>query len=81
MFDHTFFLDSTRANRADVIRYFYDISGRYTLTGQHNREPNSEPLKWSNIARDITGVYPGLWGGDFLFLPDDVRSRFVYVCL
>ncbi|OXA41547.1 hypothetical protein Fcan01_23616 [Folsomia candida] len=68
-----------KATRGDLIQYFNNISGRYTLSGQHNREPNSEPWKWSSIARDITGVFPGLWGGDFLFLPDDVRDRQIMI--
>lgn len=63
------------ATRDDLIRYIADISGSHTITGQHNREPNSDPTKWTRVVRDITGVLPGLWGGDFLFLPDDVNNR------
>lgn len=62
-------------SRTDVIRYFSTISGSNIISGQHNREPNSDPTKWTRVARDITGLFPGLWGGDFLFLPDDVRYR------
>lgn len=62
-------------SRGDVLRYFSAISGTKIISGQHNREPNSDPTKWTRVARDITGLFPGLWGGDFLFLPDDVRNR------
>ncbi|CAL8097309.1 unnamed protein product [Orchesella dallaii] len=62
-------------SRTDVIQYLSSISGSKIISGQHNREPNSDPAKWTRIARDITGLFPGLWGGDFLFLPDDVQNR------
>ena len=58
-----------------VMAYLNEISGRHTVSGQHNREPNSDPTKWTRTARDITGETPGLWGGDFLFSPDDVNHR------
>ena len=58
-----------------MLNYFSSISGSKIIAGKHNREPNSDPSKWTRTARDITGLYPGLWGGDFLFLPDDVSHR------
>jgi mannan endo-1,4-beta-mannosidase len=64
-----------KSSRAELLAYFSQISGKSTIAGQHNREPNSDPTKWTRVVHDITGVYPGLWGGDFLFLPDDVASR------
>jgi len=68
--------NSTRAaTKQEVLEYLSYISGTRTASGQHNREPNSDPTKWTRVVRDITGLYPGLWGGDFLFLPDDVRNR------
>ncbi|MFD5114805.1 glycoside hydrolase family 26 protein [Streptomyces sp. NPDC058220] len=60
---------------ADVVGYLRSLSGNRTVTGQHNREPNSQPSKWTAKVHDITGVYPGLWGGDFLFASDDVNNR------
>lgn len=60
---------------ADVVDYLRQISGDHTVTGQHNREPNSQPALWTSRVHDITGVYPGLWGGDFLFSADDVANR------
>lgn len=63
------------ANAADVVAYLNGISGNHTVSGQHNREPNSAPATWTNRVHDITGVYPGLWGGDFLFSADDIANR------
>ena len=60
---------------SDVMALLSEISGRNTISGQHNREPNSDPTKWTRTARDITGETPGLWGGDFLFSSDDVNHR------
>ncbi|WP_367124574.1 glycoside hydrolase family 26 protein [Streptomyces phytohabitans] len=63
------------AGPADVVDYLSSLTGERTVTGQHNREPNSEPSKWTSVVHDITGEYPGLWGGDFLFASDDVANR------
>jgi len=61
------------ATNGKVLNYLYSISGTKTLSGQHNREPNSDPAKWTNWIYSVTGWYPGLWGGDFLYLYDDVQ--------
>jgi mannan endo-1,4-beta-mannosidase len=60
---------------SEVMALLGEISGRSTISGQHNREPNSDPAKWTRTVRDITGETPGLWGGDFLFSSDDVNHR------
>jgi mannan endo-1,4-beta-mannosidase len=46
-----------------------------TITGQHNREPNSDPSLWTRYVQSVTGKTPGLWGGDFLYQQDDVNHR------
>jgi mannan endo-1,4-beta-mannosidase len=61
--------------RDRLISYLSGISGRSTVSGQHNREPNADPTKYTRTAQAITGQTPGLWGGDFLFLPEDVNAR------
>ncbi|GAA3343311.1 hypothetical protein GCM10020358_41870 [Amorphoplanes nipponensis] len=61
--------------RDQLISYLSGISGRHTISGQHNREPNTDPTKYTRTAQAITGRTPGLWGGDFLFLPEDVNAR------
>lgn len=58
-----------------VLAFLRQISGNHTVSGQHNREPNSSPAQWTDKVHDITGVYPGLWGGDFLFSQDDIDHR------
>lgn len=41
------------------------VSGKGTITGQHNY-PN-DGSRWTDLAYDLTGKYPGLYGGDFGF--------------
>lgn len=65
-------LDS--ATPLDVIVYLQQRTGLSTLTGQHN-EPNSSPALWSRKVKDITGVFPAMWEGDFLYLADDISHR------
>ena len=62
------------ATPQDVIVYLQQRTGLSTLTGQHN-EPNSSPALWSRKVNDITGVFPAMWEGDFLYLPDDIFHR------
>jgi serine/threonine protein kinase len=62
------------ATAQDVIVYLQQRTGLSTLTGQHN-EPNSSPALWSRKVKDITGVFPAMWEGDFLYLADDVNHR------
>ncbi|GAA3453243.1 glycosyl hydrolase [Dactylosporangium matsuzakiense] len=63
------------STRPALVDYLASISGQYTITGQHNREPNSDPTKWTRVAQAVTGQTPGLWGGDFLFAGSDVNAR------
>ncbi|MDI1461231.1 glycosyl hydrolase [Catellatospora sp. KI3] len=60
--------------RTDVINYFQSISGRNWLSGQQDG-PNSNPTQWTNKVRDITGLFPGVWGGDFGFSQSDIDNR------
>ncbi len=60
---------------ANVIGFLDGISGNHTVSGQHNREPNSSPAQWTDKVDAITGVYPGLWEGDFLYAADDIAHR------
>lgn len=66
---------SRNAAALKLIAYFKDISGKKTVTGQHNKEPNTDPSKWTNYIKSTTGVSPGLWSGDFLFRKSDVANR------
>jgi mannan endo-1,4-beta-mannosidase len=48
-----------------LLGYLYSISGKYTLTGQHNY-PNTGAT-WTDRALDLTGKYPAVFGQDFGF--------------
>jgi len=48
-----------------LLRYLYSISGRYTLSGQHNF-PNTV-AHWTDRSYDLTGKYPAVFGQDFGF--------------
>jgi mannan endo-1,4-beta-mannosidase len=58
-----------------TLNYLYEISGEKTAAGQHNREPNAEPSMWTDSIRALTGVYPKLWSGDFLFQEENIKDR------
>jgi mannan endo-1,4-beta-mannosidase len=58
-----------------ALKFLRSISGKRTVAGQHNQEPNSEPAKWTNAIHDTTGKFPGLWSGDFLFEQDNIDNR------
>ena len=58
-----------------TLDYLYAISGEYTVAGQHNKEPNAVPDKWTREINKITGKYPGLWSGDFLFQEENITNR------
>ncbi|MFL6118551.1 glycoside hydrolase family 26 protein [Actinophytocola sp.] len=58
-----------------ALDYLRQISGHYTIAGQHNKEPASQPSQYTAKAHDITGQYPGLWGGDLFFAAADVANR------
>lgn len=76
-------INSDAANaRKKVMEYLYSMQGQKTIVGIHNREPNSEPSKQTDQAYAITGQYPALWSGDFLFSSSDVSNRWnmIYEC-
>ncbi len=58
-----------------VLEYLRSISGQKTVAGQHNREPNADPDKWTQEIFRTTGTYPGLWSGDFLFQAENIAHR------
>jgi mannan endo-1,4-beta-mannosidase len=63
------------ATNSQVLNYLYSISGTKTVSGQHNDEPNSNPASCTNWIYSVTGKYPGLWGGDFLYSANDIEHR------
>jgi mannan endo-1,4-beta-mannosidase len=58
-----------------VLNFLYSISGKETISGTHNKEPSATPARWSNKVDSVTGHYPGLWSGDFLFQQDNINNR------
>ena len=70
-----FFTTSAAAQSTQVLPYLQSISGTKTLAGQHNKEPNAEPTKWTDFIRKTTGKYPALWSGDFLFQQENIDNR------
>ncbi len=60
-----------------LLKYFYSISGKYVLSGQHNY-PN-HIARWSDRTYDFTGKYPVIFGQDFGFSggedKDSVEAR------
>jgi mannan endo-1,4-beta-mannosidase len=70
-----FLANSAAAQSTKVLPYLNSISGIKTLAGQHNKEPNAEPTKWTDFVRKTTGKYPALWSGDFLFQQENIDNR------
>lgn len=66
---------SSKDKSFKTLKYLYAISGKYTVAGQHNKEPNAVPDKWTNEIYRITNKYPGLWSGDFLFQAENIENR------
>ncbi len=62
-----------------TLDYLYSISGKKTLAGQHNREPNAQPALWTEYIKEVTGKYPALWSGDFLFQQENIENRWTMI--
>jgi len=67
------------ANSFQTLNYIKSISGKKTLSGQHNKEPNADPDKWTQFIKETTGKFPALWSGDFLFQQDNIDDRWKMV--
>lgn len=54
-----------------VLNYLENISGNQIIAGQHDKP--SYPTQTYDRVYQITGSYPGIWGGDFGFMsgPND----------
>jgi mannan endo-1,4-beta-mannosidase len=57
-----------------LLHYLYTISGRFTLTGQHNY-PNTI-AHWTDRVYDFTGRYPAVFGQDFGFSLEGDKDSF-----
>ncbi|WEK37462.1 MAG: glycosyl hydrolase [Candidatus Pseudobacter hemicellulosilyticus] len=58
-----------------TLHFLQQVSGKNTLAGIHNREPNAEPSRWTDSIFASTGTYPALWSGDFLFQEENISNR------
>ena len=70
---------SAQAGSLPVLDYLKSISGKATVSGIHNREPNSRPSRQTDRLADLVGRHPGLWSGDFLFSAADVSNRWTMI--
>ena len=62
-----------------TLEYIKGISGKMTLAGQHNKEPNADPDRWTRFIKETTGKYPALWSGDFLFQQENIDARWTMI--
>lgn len=81
-FFFAFFISQTQAqpkSNYKTLDFLYRISGKNTVAGIHNREPNAKPARWTYAVDSLTGKMPGLWSGDFLFQEENIKNRSVMV--
>ncbi len=67
------------AQSSQVLDCLHSISGKQTIAGQHNREPNAKPAMWTEYIKNTTGKYPALWSGDFLYQRDNIAERWTMI--
>ena len=60
---------------ARVLSYLRGITGNSIVSGQHNKEPATAPGQYTAQVHDVTGQWPGLWGGELMFNAADVANR------
>jgi mannan endo-1,4-beta-mannosidase len=75
----SFFAGTCFAQHTKVLDFINQISGKQTIAGQHNKEPNADPDKWTQFIKETTGKYPALWSGDFLFQQDNIDNRWTMI--
>lgn len=64
---------------SQVLQFLESISGYETVAGEHNAEPNSDPTKSTDSIFAITGMYPALWSGDFLYEASNIATRWTMI--
>lgn len=55
-----------------LLKYIYSISGKYTLSGQHNYPYHI--ARWTDRTYDLTGKYPAVFGQDFGFQGEEDKD-------
>lgn len=71
--------ETANSTSKSALDYLKSISGSKTVIGIHNREPNYAPAMQTIQAFNVTGRWPGLWSGDFLFSASDVSNRWTMI--
>jgi len=61
--------------KGKLLELLRGLAGAKTLSGQHNREPNSQPSLFTDAIHTTTGSYPALWSADFLFQQENIDAR------
>jgi len=72
-------IETTFAQQYKTLEYLTNISGTRTIAGQHNKEPNVDPDRWTEFIYETTGKYPALWSGDFLFQQNNIDERWTMI--
>ena len=58
-------------SRFKTVNYLNSITGKYIVSGQHNdQKDGTNESYWTNRVNQLTGKYPALYSGDFLFNGD-----------
>ena len=65
--------DASLTPRQKLLAFIQGISGKQTMAGEHNRE--SSQGDFITAMDTVTGHYPALWGGDFLFEDSEIKNR------
>ncbi len=65
--------DASASPRQKLLAFLASISGRKTMSGEHDREASQGDF--IGAMRSVTGHYPALWGGDFLFEASEIQNR------
>jgi mannan endo-1,4-beta-mannosidase len=65
--------DAAVSPRDQLIGFLQSIQGKQTVSGEHNREASEGDF--IQAMDDVTGHYPALWGGDFLYESDAIQNR------
>ncbi|GHE44767.1 glycoside hydrolase family 26 protein [Sphingobacterium griseoflavum] len=66
---------SAETEKQKIMMRLQQLKGKRVLGGIHNREPNSDPARWTNKVFEVVGKYPALWSGDFLFQQENIDHR------
>jgi mannan endo-1,4-beta-mannosidase len=62
-----------------VLSFMYSQMGKKTMSGIHNKEPNTLPTQYTNWMYSLAGVYPAYWDADFQFGATDQANRAIMI--